>query len=473
MNKQPPRRVPVGVIGRLLTAVHGGFHHTATLTTSMLTRLRFTIGLTLVAVGAAAFAVAFRTSLSLLYRAVYHGDNVVDAIAGLPPWLRLIVPLAGAAAAGMIARVRATPAQGVSNVMEAVALGNVQLSVRTTASRVVSSWAAIAGGRSIGREGPLIEFGGALGAAVGRRLATSLTHTRILVAAGTAAGFAAAYNTPLAAVLFVLETIVGIAAPELLLPAMSAAVLATALTRAVVGVGPIYGQRAFALESSLDLIWFATLGIAAALAASAFKGVLAALENWFERHPIRQPWRAMIGGAMVGAIAIWVPAVAGNGYEPLNRMLDRPLIVGAVGVLLVAKVLATSGAIASGVPGGIFTPMLLVGAALGMLWAHVIGLWAAVPPSGGGYALVGMAATTAASIHAPLTAAVMIFELSGDYPIVLPLIVATVISTAVSKRLGSESVYETELRRRGLGWDLTLEGRQIKPSRRVASTADE
>jgi CIC family chloride channel protein len=112
-------------------------------------------------------------------------------------------------------------------------------------------------------------------------------------------------------------------------------------------------------------------------------------------------------------------------------MLDGPTIVSAVGVLLVAKVIATSGSVASGVPGGIFTPMLLVGAALGTSWSHLIGS----PARAGSYVLVGMAATTAASIHAPLTAAVMIFELSGDYLIVLPLLLATVISTSVPKRL--------------------------------------
>jgi CIC family chloride channel protein len=418
--------------------------------------------LLLVASGAAAFAVAFRSSLTFLYRTTYRADNVVEAIAALPPWLRVVVPLGGAAAAGLIARMRAAPSQGVSNVMEAVALGKLQLSVRTTISRVASSWAAIAGGMSIGREGPLIEFGGTLGAALGRILNTSLTETRVLVAAGTAAGFAGAYNTPFAAVLFVLETIVGVAAPALLLPAMTATVIATALTRAIAGAGPIYGQRAFGLDSYFELFWYAALGIAAAAAATGFKSVLAFFENRLERRPIRQPWRAMLGGALVGAIAIWVPAVAGNGYEPLNAMLDEPMMLGGVAVLAAAKVVATSGAIASGVPGGIFTPMLLVGASLGTLWSRLAGAASQTPPDAGSYALVGMAATTAASIHAPLTAAVMIFELSGDYPIVLPLLLATVVSTSVSRRLGSESVYQTELRRRGLAWDITLEGRRIK-----------
>ena len=229
----------------------------------------------------------------------------------------------------------------------------------------------------------------------------------------------------------------------------------------MVGVGPIYGQRVFDAQSYIELVSFAALGFAAAVAAVGFKRILSSFEAWFDRHPTPQPFRAMIGGALVGAIAVWLPAVAGNGYEPLNAMLDEPAIVSTVVVLLAAKMITTSGSVASGVPGGIFTPMLLVGAALGTSWSHFIGS----PASAGSYALVGMAAATAASIHAPLTAAVMIFELSGDYLIVLPLLLATVVSTTVSRGFGSESVYDTELRRRGLGWDLALEGRRMKATR--------
>jgi CIC family chloride channel protein len=418
-------------------------------------------GLGGVAVGAALFAIGFRSSLAWLYRALYDGDDVVDGITNLPPLWRLLVPIAGATVAGVIARSRTAPKQNVSNVMEAVALGNVQLSLRVTASRVSASWAAIAGGMSIGREGPLIEFGGALGAAAGRLTGTSLNRTRVLVAAGTAAGFAAAYNTPFAATLFVVETIAGVAALELILPVMGATVAATVITRAAVGVGPIYGQRAFGLESNLELVSALALGVVAAVAAMTFKRVLALLEHWVDAHPVPQPFRAMAGGLLVGAIAMRLPVVVGNGYEPLNRILDNSMAVSAVAVLLVAKLVATCGSVASGVPGGIFTPMLLIGAALGSGWSHLFG----AAPDAGGYALMGMAAATAASIHAPLTAAVMIFELSGDYPIALPLIVAAVAATAVSKACGSESVYETELRKRGLGWDITLEGRQMKPDR--------
>jgi chloride channel protein, CIC family len=423
-------------------------------------RLRFVLGLGLVTLGAGTFAVAFRSSLTALYRSLYGADDIVQSMAGLPRWMRLVVPIAGAALAGSIARLRSAQMQGVSNVMEAIALGRVQLSLRATASRVMSSWAAIAGGLSIGREGPLIEVGGSLGAAVGRVAGTSLKQTRILVAAGTAAGFAAAYNTPFAASLFVLETIAGMAAPELLLPVMAATVGATGIVRATVGAGPIYGQRAFGLESYWELFSFAALGVAAALAAMAFKSVLAVLESLSDLYPVPQPIRAMVGGLVVGAIAMWLPAVVGNGYEPLNRILDSDIALGAIAVLALAKIVATSGSVASGIPGGVFTPMLLIGAALGAAWGNLVSYGAL--SDAGSYALVGMAAATAASIHAPLTAAVMVFELSGDYLIALPLILATVVATTASKALGDESVYETELRKRGLRWEMTLEGRQMK-----------
>ncbi|MEZ5362940.1 MAG: chloride channel protein [Bryobacterales bacterium] len=360
--------------------------------------------------------------------------------------------------AGLIARLRIAPSQGVSNVMEAIALGNIQFSPRTTVSRIASSWAAIAGGVSIGREGPLIEVGGTLGARFGRALGVSLNETRVLVGAGTAAGFAAAYNTPFAAVLFVLESIAGIAAPELLLPVMAASVGATAIVRGTLGAGPIYGQRSFGLDSNAEFLFVFGLGVAAALVAILFKWVLARLEQWFEGRVIPQPFRAMIGGLVVGVVAVALPRVVGNGYEPLNEILDAPTSVVTLLVLGAAKVLVTSTSVASGIPGGIFTPMLFVGAALGSSCAQLL-----PGANAGSYALIGMAAATAANIHAPLTAAVMVFELSGDYGIVLPLLLVTVVATAVSRALGSESLYETELRKRGLGWDLTLEGRRITP----------
>ena len=214
-------------------------------------------------------------------------------------------------------------------------------------------------------------MGSVLGAAVGRAVETSLAQTRVLIGAGPAAGFAAAYYTPFAASLFVLETIAGVAAPELLLPVMAATVGAAGIMRATVGPGPIYGQRAFGVESYAEFLAFASLGIGAALVALAFKTVLAVLERWFDTHPVPQPFQATLGGLPVGAIAMWLPTVVGNGYEPLNRILDSGIAVSGVIVLIIAKMIATGGSVASEIPGGFFTPMVLVAAALGAGWSTI------------------------------------------------------------------------------------------------------
>jgi CIC family chloride channel protein len=428
---------------------------------------RYAAALAAVAIGSAAFSVAFRALLAATYHGLFQAPDVVDAITNLPLWLRVVVPLSGGLLAGLVSLIREKARQDVSNVMEAVALGNVRLSLRTTIRRVTSSWVAMAAGVSIGREGPLIEFGGSLGAAIGRSARLSGRRIRVLIAAGTAAGFAAAYNTPFAAIVFVLETIVGIAALEAVIPIIATTVVASAVTRALAGGGPIYGSRNFTTTSSWEFASFLVVAVIAALVAALFKRALAVGERLVGSWSLRQPLRAAIGGLLVGVVACAVPQVAGNGYEPLNQLLDGDLGIRLLLLLLFAKILATSGSVASGIPGGVFTPVLLVGGIVGAVWGHLTGLFWDVPSGHiGSYALVGMAAATAASIHAPLAAAVLVFELSGDYAIALPLLFTTAIATAVSRALGTVSVYEAELRRRGLEWRLTLEGRSIaSPSR--------
>ena len=162
----------------------------------------------------------------------------------------------------------------------------------------------------------------------------------------------------------------GVAALEALLPVMTASAVATAVTRATVGGGPIYGQRSFALQSPLELLAFAGLGLVAALAAVSFKQVLSWCERLFERGA--QPFRATAGGLLVGLLAAGIPAIAGNGYEPLNVILDERMAITAVLALIAVKIVATSASVASGVPGGIFTPVLLVGDGVGLSWAHAL-----------------------------------------------------------------------------------------------------
>lgn len=414
--------------------------------------LRFLAALVIVAAGAAAFAIGFRGALGLVYRHALGGRDVLEAFTRAAWYVRLLLPVLGGLLAGLVAR----RGQGFGEVMEAVVLGRVHLSLRATARKALGSWVAIAGGGSIGREGPLIQFGGALGYFVSDVMKVAEEERRVLVAGGIAAGFTAAYNTPLAAMLFVVEVVTGVVAVDAMIHLLVATAISTAILRAAVGGGPIYGARAFALASSWELVAHTALGLAAGLAAHAFQRLLAAGEALAERSRVRQPWRAGLGGLVVGALAIALPEVAGNGYEPLNRLLDGEYALGLVALLLLAKAVATTASVGSGSPGGVFTPSLFLGGAVGAVWGH-LATYLHLPAAYGSYTLVGMAAATGAMTHAPLMAAVLVFELSGDYAIVLPLVLATAAATAVTRALGADSVYTAELRRRGVGWTMKPE----------------
>lgn len=425
--------------------------------------VRLFAGILVVAVTAGAFAVGFRTLLGMVIRLFGGTSDVVSAASRAPAWLRLLTPAAGGLLAGLLglATARSRMGQGVGDVMEAVVLGRVHLSMRVTLLKSLASFLAIVTGGSLGREGPLIQFGGAAGSFVGAKLGLGPDKIRLLIAAGTAAGFAAAYNTPFAAILFVLEVVTGVVALDAILPSLLATAIAVALVRAVAGDGPIYGQRAFRLDSMWELLAFAGLGLVAALVTQAFMRLLALGERCFRRRSLALPWRPAIGGLLTGVLLALLPEIAGNGYEPLNLLLGGGYAPGFVALLLLGKMVATTTSVSSGSPGGVFTPTLLIGGACGFLYAHALSAAGLSVVAPGGYALVGMAAATAAATHAPLLASVMAFELSGDYAVVLPLVLGTAIATLVSRRMARDSVYTAELSRKGLGWEVTLEGRRV------------
>jgi CIC family chloride channel protein len=227
-----------------------------------------------------------------------------------------------------------------------------------------------------------------------------------------------------------------------------------------VGEGAIYGQRVFQLRDPLELIAFAGLGLAAALVAQGFMHLLWLGERLFRLGRWPLPLRAASGGLFTGLCLAALPEIAGNGYEPLNLLLDGEFTAEFVLLLLIGKAFATTSSVASGSPGGVFTPTLLIGGATGYLYAALLSHYAQLGAPGG-YALVGMAAATAACTHAPLMAAVLVFELSGDYAIALPLVLATALATLVARRLHRDSLYSAELKQRGVAWELTLEGRRV------------
>jgi len=423
-----------------------------------------------VVVGAlgAATAIAVRTALSHGVAWIYGAGDVVEALTSLPPWQRILAPAAGGVVAGLLVSLlirRGAP--GVADVMEAVALGRGRPRLGAAAAQAAGTIAAVLGGGSIGREGPLIQLGAGVGHEVATRATMSSRERRALVAAGTAAGFAAAYNTPIAAVLFVLEVVIGIVSIDVIVPVAVATAIGTALTRALAGGGPIYGARSFALVSPWELVVFGALGVAAALAGIGFMKLLGAGERVFARLRWPRAVRAGLGGLAVGLVAWKLPGVAGNGYEPLRDILDGKLAVGALLLLGVAKAFTTTASVASGSPGGVFTPTMLigatVGAAAGDAVAHLVPFGDRVVPAG--YALIGMAAAVAATTHAPLMATVLVFELTGDYALVLPLLLATAVGTLLARAIERDSIYTAELRRRGIPWEGTLAERLARAAR--------
>ncbi|WP_236606986.1 chloride channel protein [Sandaracinus amylolyticus] len=425
-------------------------------------RARFAIAVVVTSVLGAAFAVVVRGGIERATEMLFGDREVVAAFRALPAWVCLVAPALGALLGGLIAMAAAArlPAShGVGDVMESVVLGRGRVSLRAALAKTASSICAIVSGGSLGREGPLIQVGAALGGACGGVLGMSPSRTRILLATGTAAGFAAAYNTPIAATLFVIEIVTGVVALEVIVPVVVGAAVATAISRITLGELPFYGLRDYALVTPGQLASSIVLGPLGGLAGVLFMQMLSSGEALFSRVKLPLAMRAALGGLIVGAIAIELPAVTGNGAEPIRELLDGHVVGLALVALLVAKPLATTASVSSGSAGGVFTPSMFLGASLGAVIASMLatsGIDAEREAFVGSFALVGMAAVVAATTHAPLMATVLAFEMSGDYALVLPLLAATSLATATARAMRRESIYGAEMRRKGVSWDGSL-----------------
>jgi CIC family chloride channel protein len=404
--------------------------------------LHLHVGAAAAAVGvlAGGFAVAFRAAQTAVFVHLYHAPNVLVAFQQLPAALRVVVPAAGGAVAAALAA-WIGGGRSMAEIMEAVAVAGRRISVPAALAKAAASFAAISTGGSLGREGPLLHFGAAIASAVGRRARLDPRRTRTLIAAGTAAGFAAAYNTPIAAVLFVVEIVAETTALELALPPLIAVTVATLLTRWALGPGPLYGPRGFSLAARSELLGYLALGVVTGAGGAGFTALLELGRRAFGQLPAPPAVRGALGGFLVGLLALRFAEVTGNGYEVIQLMLDARVGVAMMAVLLVVKMLGTTATVGSGSPGGVFTPSLFLGAAMGgIVGAAARTVWHA---SGfpGGYVLCGMAGAIAATTRAPIMASVLGFELSGDYAIVLPLFITTAAATAVSRPLHRLSIY--------------------------------
>lgn len=425
--------------------------------------LGFLAVVALVGLAGGASACLFRLITKALSSILYgHGDDNIAGVTELGAVGRVLVPAMGGAVAGAIGWVAARQkgGHGLPEVMEAVTLKRGVVSLSATLTKAFAGLVTIVTGGSVGREGPIVQVAAAIGSRVGRVLRRPERQLRVLTAAGCAAGLAAVYDAPIGAVLFVAEVVAGSFALEVLLPVMVASVFATAVTRTIFGAEPIFRVPGFALVSLFDSAAYAVVGLLAGLLGSAFLRLLDRGERLFARLDLARPLAGALGGAVVGVIGLTLPQVYGNGFEATSEILDGRFGAAMVLTILLAKAITTTATVGSGAPGGVFTPTLLLGACLGCAMGQLVHVaLPAVTGPPGGYALIGMAAALAATTHAPVLSTVMIFEMTGNYTIVLPLLLATSLAVLVSRRLEKRSVYTRELARRGVAWEGSIEER--------------
>jgi CIC family chloride channel protein len=286
---------------------------------------------------------------------------------------------------------------------------------------------------------------------MGQWLKISERRLRTLVGCGAAAGIAATFNAPVAGTLFAVEIILGDFGISQFSPIVISSVMATVVSQRFLGDFPAFDVPAYSLVSPLELIAYAILGLAAAFVAVGFVKSLYGLEDVFDRISIYPPLKTVIGGAIIGLVALGFPEALGVGYETINQALRGDIILDLLIILVVVKIFAVSVTIGSGGSGGIFAPSLFIGAMTGGVVGMVVNsFWPGAVADPGAYALVGMGAVVGASTHAPITAILIIFELTNDYKIILPLMISCIIATILATQLQEGSIYTIKLLRRGL-----------------------
>lgn len=430
-----------------------------------------------IGVGAGGGAVAFRWLITTFTRLLSGHTDYSDAghaanplLPGLGPWFVLLAPVVAGLVYGPLVQRFAPEARGhgVPEVMAAVAERGGRIPPQVTLVKAVASALCIGGGGSVGREGPIVQIGSAWGSTVGRITRVTDNRLRVLVACGAAGGIAATFNAPIAGPFFAMELILRDFAAESFGAVVLASVAASVIGRAAFGNHPFLALPAFTLRSGWEYLLFAVLGVLVGAVGVLFARILYWIEDacdWLWRGP---EWlRPAVGGLVLGGVLLLLPQMYGVGYPVMTHAIDGRYAVWLLLLLMVGKMFATSLTIGIGGSGGVFAPSLFVGAMGGTAFGLVVHhLFPAVTAAPGMYGLIGMAAAFAGATRAAITAVVILFELTGEYTIILPLMLAIVAATVVSGVLSKETIYTLKLTRRGLD----LEAAHGGEHRRLATT---
>lgn len=400
-------------------------------------------------------SIAFHELISY-FQAAFWGrhDVTAESLRAVSWWMLALVPALGGLLVGPVIKFLAPEAKGhgVPEVMLAVAQNNGIMRGRVVIGKTLASALTLASGGSAGREGPIIQIGAALGSKVGQLLRASGQHLRTFAGCGAAAGLAATFNAPIAATLFTVEVIIGEYSVLQFTPIVISAVIATVVSRTYFGNEPVFRVPDYELVSAWEFIPYAVLGLACGFMALAFMRTLFKVEDLAERLKQIPNWlKPALGGLLLGIIGIGLPQIFADGYGTVDLALHGGMAWWLVLLLLGAKLIGTALTLGSGGSGGVFMPSLFLGAMTGSL----IGQWSGwmlgdLAGGSGGYAVVGMGGLVAGAMHAPITAMIMMFELTGNYTIILPLMTVCILSTMVTSLVQRESIYTLKLSRHGI-----------------------
>lgn len=380
---------------------------------------------------------------------------VIDNIGEIPGRF-LVMAFAGLVVGYIVSRwASEAKGHGVPEVMEAVAIRGGRIRPRVAAIKVLASSITIGAGGSAGREGPIVQVGSALGSTLGQLLHFSNERVRTLVACGAAAGIAATFNAPIAGSIFALEVILGRFTVRYFGAVVLSAVSASVIGRVFLGDKPAFNVPAYSLDHFGELGIYIVLGFLAALVAVIFIRMLYRAEDLFDRWKAPQSIRSSIGMILTAAVALPLAGreVLGPGLEMIGETIagDFRLPLATLTALLILKMLATCFTLGAGNSGGVFAPSLFMGAILGGIVGSVgQQLFPNVVQHPGAYAIVGMAAVFSGAARAPITAVLIVFEMSNDYRLILPLMLATVTSTLLAESLFKESIYTLKLKLKGV-----------------------
>jgi CIC family chloride channel protein len=399
-------------------------------------------------------AVGFRYLISIFQTLAYGGENdLLQLVVNLPWYYRVTIPVIGGLIVGPLVYFFAREAKGhgVPEVMEAVAIKGGVIRKRVVVVKTLASAISISTGGSVGREGPIVQIGSAIGSALGQFMKVSADRMRILVGCGAAAGIAATFNAPIAGSMFALEIILGDFGLATFSPIVISSVVATAVSRAYLGDTPAFIVPVYELVSAWELPMYLFLGLFCALVGITFTKTLYRIEDLFDEIKFPEYLKGIIGGLFLGVASLVFPQILGVGYGAIDMALMQQMAWWLLLVLVPAKILATSITIGSGGSGGIFAPSLFLGAMAGGVFGAVVHqLFPNITASPGAYSIVGMGAVVAATTHGPLAAILILFEMTGDYKIILPLMLSCIIAAIASGQLLRDSIYTLKLARRGI-----------------------